>query len=233
MNRITLAGVIAFFAFLEGCASTLQAKPEHTANFLNEQGKLGVAAEAVVPHVHAQTKTNWSAYNKIQLDPVTVSNDVLEELDPEAKEELNQLANAFHNMLSERLSKDYVLVQEPGPGTMVIQVAITHAERSWIAPQFLSKISWQLQALNGVVSYLRGRPAFAGEITIEFSVHDSMTGTLLFAGLDRRVGGQNLFDKEVFNSWGDVQNSLEFWTEQSAYHLCLARKASNCSPPRA
>jgi hypothetical protein len=152
---------------------------------------------------------------------------------PEAKEELNQVANAFTNMLSERLSKDYMLVQEPGPGTMVIQVAIRHAERSWIAPQLLSKISWQLQALNGVVTYFRGKPAFAGEITIEFSVLDSMTGDLLFAGLDRRVGGQNLFDKEVFNSWGDVQNSLEFWTEQSAYHLCLARKGSNCSQPKA
>jgi hypothetical protein len=116
---------------------------------------------------------------------------------------------------------------------MLIQVTIRHAERSWIAPQFLSKISWQLQALNSVVTYFRGKPAFAGEITIEFTVHDSMTGRLLFAGLDRRVGGQNLIDKEVFNSWGDVQNSLEYWTEQSSYHLCLARRGSNCSQPKA
>jgi hypothetical protein len=233
MNRSTLAVVFTFIALLEGCASTLQATSEQEVYFFNEKGKLGVVAEAVVPHVHSQPKTNWSSYDKIRLNPVLVSNDVSGDLLPEAKEELNQVANAFTNMLSERLSKDYMLVQEPGPGTMVIQVAIRHAERSWIAPQLLSKISWQLQALNGVVTYFRGKPAFAGEITIEFSVLDSMTGDLLFAGLDRRVGGQNLFDKEVFNSWGDVQNSLEFWTEQSAYHLCLARKGSNCSQPKA
>lgn len=233
MDRLSLGLSIAFLALLEGCASTLQARPEHRSDFFNDQARLGVAAEAVVPHVHAQTKTDWSAYDKIQLNPVTVSNEVSEELGPEAKEELSQLANVFHDMLSERLSKDYILVQEQGSGTMVIQVAVKHAERSWIAPQFLSKISWQLQALNSIATYFRGKPAFAGEITIEFTVLDSMTGRLLFAGLDRRVGGQNLFDKEVFNSWGDVQNSLEFWTEQSAYHLCVARKGSSCSPPKA
>ena len=233
MNRITLASVIALFALLEGCASTLQAKPEQAAKFLNEKGQLGVVAEAVVPHVHTKTKTNWSAYNKIQLSPIIVSSDLFEELGPDSKEELNELAKTFHNMLSERLSKDYVLVQERAPETMVIQVMVRRAERSWIAPQLLSKISWQLQAVNSVVTYFRGKPAFAGEMTIEFTVHDSLTGELLFAGTDRRVGGQNLFNKEVLNSWGDAQNSVEFWIEQSAYHLCVVRNGKNCSQPKA
>ena len=90
-----------------------------------------------------------------------------------------------------------------------------------------------MQALNSMLTYFRGKPAFAGEITVEFAVHDSLTGELLFAGTDRRVGGQKLFDKQVFNSWGDVRNSLKFWTEQSAYHLCLARRGSNCTQPKA
>lgn len=233
MNQSKLGLVIALFAFLQGCASTLQATPEQQSDFFRAKGQLGVAAEAVVPHVHTQTKTDWSIYTKIQLNPIVVPKNVSEQLSPEGKEELNQLAKTFHDMLSERLSKDYILIQEPGPGTMVIQVAIIDTERSWLAPQLLSKISWQLQALNGLVTYFRGKPAFAGEVTIEFTVYDSMTGQLLFAGLDRRVGGQNLFDKEVFNSWGDVQNSLEFWTEQSAYHLCLARKGAHCPQPKA
>ena len=106
-------------------------------------------------------------------------------------------------------------------------------ERSWVAPAVLSKVSWQLQLLNSVLTYFRGKPAFAGEITIEFTVHDAQKGDLLLAGTDRRVGGQNLFNKEVFNSWGDVQNSLEFWTEQSAYQLCVARRGTNCVQPKA
>ena len=116
---------------------------------------------------------------------------------------------------------------------MVIEASLIHAEPSWVAPALLTKVSWQLQALNRAWTYFRGKPAFAGEITVEFTVRDSVTGELLFAGTDRRVGGQNLFDSEVFNRWGDVQNSLEFWTEQSAYQLCSARRKTNCTPPKA
>ena len=54
MNRITIAAVIGFFALLEGCASTFQAKSEQEASFFDEKGKFGVASEAVIPHVHSQ-----------------------------------------------------------------------------------------------------------------------------------------------------------------------------------
>jgi hypothetical protein len=233
MNRLQLAIIVASIGLLEACASTLQAKPEQQAEFLNDQAEHGVASEAVVPHVHAHTKINWAAYDKVELRPIIVSHELSTELSRKDEEELNELVNVFYELLSQRLSQDYVLVDQPTSGAILMEVAITHAERSWIAPQFLSKVSWQLQALNSLARYFRGKPAFAGEVTIQFTVHDSLTGELLFAGIDRRVGGQNLFDKEVFNSWGDVQNSLEFWTEQSAYQLCLARRGSNCSPPKA
>ena len=233
MNRITVALLIALLALVEGCASTLQAKPEHQSDLFKDNAKLGIAAEAVVPHVHAPSKVNWSAYDKIHLKPVVISDVFSSQVSREQEEDLTQLANSFYDMLYQKLSEDYVLVEQPALGSMLIQVAITHAERSWIAPAFLSKVSWQLQALNSVLTYFRGKPAFAGEISIDFTVHDALTGELLFAGTDRRVGGQNLFNKEVFNSWGDVQNSLEFWTEQSAYQLCLARRGTNCTQPKA
>lgn len=233
MNRITVALLIAVLALTEGCASTLQAKPEHQSDLFKDNAKLGIAVEAVVPHVHAPSKVNWSAYDKIHLQPVVIWDVFSSQVSREQEEDLKQLANSFYDMLYQKLSEDYVLVEQPALGSMLIQVTITHAERSWIAPAFLSKVSWQLQALNSVLTYFRGKPAFAGEISIDFTVHDALTGELLFAGTDRRVGGQNLFNKEVFNSWGDVQNSLEFWTEQSAYQLCLARRGTNCTQPKA
>ena len=233
MNHIKVALLIALLALAEGCASTFQAKPVHQSNFFKDSAKLGIAAEAVVPHVHAPAKINWSAYDKIHLNPVIIWDGFSSQLSREQEENLHRVANSFYDMLYQKFSKDYVLVEHPAPGAMLIEVAITHAERSWIAPAFLSKVSWQLQALNSVWTYFRGKPAFAGEISIEFTVQDSLTRELLFAGTDRRVGGQNLFDKEVFNSWGDVQNSLEFWTEQSVYHLCVARRGTNCTQPKA
>lgn len=232
MNRIQVTLLIALLALAEGCASTLQAKPERQSDFFKDNARLGIAAEVVVPHVHAPSKVNWSAYDKIHLNPVIIRDGLSSQLSREQREDLNRLADSFYDMLYQKLSIDYLLVEQPAPGSMLIQVAIAHAEQSWVAPAFLSKVSWQLQALNSLLTYFRGKPAFAGEITVEFTVHDSLTGELLFAGTDRRVGGQKLFDKQVFNSWGDVRNSLEFWTEQSAYHLCLARRGSNCTEPK-
>ena len=233
MGRTHVVLFIGMFALLQGCASTFQAKPENQSNFLEQNASFGIPAEAVVPHVHARTKINWTAIDKIQLKPVIIDDAFASQLSGEQQAALRLVTFSFHDMLSQRLSHDYTLVEQPEPGAMSIEVAITHAEQSWLAPQLLSKVSWQLQALNSMVTYFRGKPAFAGEITIEFKIYDSLTGELLFAGIDRRVGGQNLFNKEAFNSWGDVQNSLEYWTEQSAYHLCAARQASNCSRPKA
>jgi uncharacterized protein DUF3313 len=225
--------LISFFALLEACASTYQAKPENPSTFLQDNAKFGIPVDAVVPHVHARSKVNWAAYNKIQVKPIVINDGFASQLSRDQEAEIRLLTKSFYDMLGERLSKDYALVEEPTPGAMIVQLVITQAEPSWIGPQLLSKVSWQLQAVNSVVRYFRGKPAFAGEITIQFTVHDPMTGEMLFAGTDRRVGGQNLFDRELINSWGDVQNSLEFWTEQSAYHLCLARRGSNCAAPKA
>lgn len=233
MKRIQVVLLIAVFSLLQACASTFQAKPEAQSDFLEQNAKFGIPADAVVPHVHARSKVHWAAYDKIQVKPIVINDGFASQLSRDQEGEIRLLAKSFYDMLVERLSKDYALVEEPTPGAMTVQIAITQAEPSWIGPQFLSKVSWQLQAVNSVVRYFRGKPAFAGEITIQFTVHDPMTGQLLFAGTDRRVGGQNLFDRELLNSWGDVQNSLEFWTEQSAYHLCLARRGSNCAAPKA
>jgi hypothetical protein len=233
MTCIQVALLLALFALLEGCASTFQAKPEQPSAFLEDNAKFGILADAVVPHVHARMKINWSAYDKVYLKPIIIEDGFASRLSGEQKEDLRPLANSFYEMIYQRLSQDYAMVEHPAPGAMAVQVAITHAERSWLVPQFLSKVSWQLQALNSVLTYFREKPAFAGEITIGFTIHDSMTGELLFAGTDRRVGGQNLFDKEVFNSWGDVQNSLEFGPSSQPTNCAWPRQRSNCSKPKA
>jgi hypothetical protein len=100
MNRLQLVIIVASFGLLEACASTIQAKLQQQSDFLKDKAKLGIAAEAVVPHVHAQTKVNWPAYDKIQLDPVVIADDFSAALSAEQEKDLKQLANAFHDMLA-------------------------------------------------------------------------------------------------------------------------------------
>jgi len=88
-----IAFLIILLGLTTGCASTLQAKPERLTQAFQEHVKEGLVAEAVVPHVHPPIKVNWSAYDKVYLRPVTISDGFSSDLRPEEKEELRALAH--------------------------------------------------------------------------------------------------------------------------------------------
>lgn len=224
-----------FAVLLTGCGSTMQARSVQPSGFLEEHRSLLTAGEkgkeALVRY--RNPKTDWASYDKIVLEPVAIWDDPTRRLSPEQREDLQRLADSFYNTLHLKLSKDYQIVAKPAPGAMRIQAAITHGEKSTLALTFASKAVWQLQAVNTIWTGFSGKPAFAGEVTVEFKVQDADTGELLAAGMDRRVGGQQLFEKEVLNSWGDVKNSLEFWADATVYRLCTLRGGANCVEPKA
>jgi hypothetical protein len=234
MNRIQCLVVIALLGVAEGCSSTFQAKQVQPSEFLKpHQEKLAMASEGDHLRAYKNPNADWARYHKIVLKPVVIWDGFSAQLDADQREDLQRLADSFYDKLYVKLSKDYELIERSSTDAMLIQVAITHAEKSWVAPAFLSKASLELQVLNTVWTWFSGKPVFAGEITFEFTVQDSQTSELLVAGADRRVGGQNPFDKELFNSWGDAKNSLEFWSDLSAYQFCVLRKAAGCVQPKA
>ena len=169
---------------------------------------------------------------KILLEPVTIWGAATSTLSSEQQEDLQRLVDSFYHTLALKLSKDYEMVETPSPRTMRIQAALTHGERGVTKLTLVSKVIPQARTANLLWTFASGKPAFAGEGTIEFIVKDAQTGELLSAGADRRVGGTNLFDKEAFNSWGEMKNILEFWTDASVYRLCVLRGGANCVKPK-
>ena len=234
MNRIQLSLVIALVGFAGGCSSTFQAKHVQPSDFLKpHHAKLVNAPQGDVLRTYKNPNVDWPSYRRIMLKPVMIWDGFSSRLTHQERDELQRLADSFYGKLYQKLSRDYEMIEQPEANTMVIQVAITHAEKSWVAPALLSKASLELQVLNSAWTFFSGKPAFAGEITFEFTVHDAQTTELLVAGADRRVGGQNLIDKELFNAWGDANNSVEFWSDLSAYQFCVLRKATGCIQPKA
>lgn len=224
----------AAIALLTGCTSTIQARDVQPSSYLaGYRSELKQGPKEGALQAYKNPKANWTTYHKILLAPVIIWDGGPSNLDRQQRGDLQRLADSFYNMLYLRLADDYEMVEKPSADTLRIQVAITHAEEAWVAPALASKVIPQLRAADTLWSFASGKPAFAGEIAIEFKVHDAQTAELLAAGADRRVGGQSLIDKEVLNSWGDVKNSLEFWTEGAAYRLCVLRGATGCVEPRA
>lgn len=225
----------ALVVLTTGCVSTMHARDVQQSGANSEHQALltDVKNDRAALKGYRNPVANWRAYDKILLEPVTIGDDFASTLNTNQREELKNLSDDFYAKLRENLSKQYQITDQPTAGTMRYRVSITHAEQSWMTLAVLTKAVWQLQAANTLWALTRGKPAFAGEVTAEFTITDAVTGELLDVGVDRRVGGQNLLDREVFNSWGDVKNSLNYWADSSAYRLCGTRGDTNCVEPKA
>lgn len=232
-TQIILFGALAVLT--TGCVSTMHARDVQQQGPSTEHQALlaDVTDDRAALKGYRNPVANWRAYDKILLEPVVISDDFVSTLNTEQRDDLKKLTESFYAKLRENLAKHYQITDRPTAGTMRYRVSITHAEQSWMTLAVLTKAVWQLQAANTLWALTRGKPAFAGEVTAEFTITDAVTGELLEVGVDRRVGGQNLLDKEVFNSWGDVKNSLNYWADSSAYRLCGTRGDANCVEPRA
>ena len=71
--------------------------------------------------------------------------------------------------------------------------------------------------------------ARAGEITLEMKFTDSMTGQLLAAALDRRVGGKN--PSTIVDVWANADEALQFWSKLVAFRLCTGKQLAGCVNP--
>lgn len=232
-TQMMLFGALA--VLMTGCVSTMHARDVQQHVPISEHQALltDVKDDRAALKAYRNPVANWRAYDKILLEPITIGEDFASTLKPEQRDDLKKLSESFYTKLHDNLSKEYQLVEKLTAGTMRYRVVITHAEQSWTPLAVITKAVWQLQAANTLWALTRGKPAFAGEVTAEFTITDAVTGELLEVGVDRRVGGQNLLDREVFNSWGDVKNSLNYWADSSAYRFCGTRGGANCVEPKA
>jgi len=226
--------MIVGLAFLSGCAATKQARSVDVSGFLIEYKPLlkSGGKDQFVLLRYIKPNVDIKGYKKILLEPVTLWGDP-EISVKENRQDLQTLSDSFYVTLKQDLSKDYEMVEVIGPDTLRIQVAITHGEKSKVGLSFVSKVIPQARVLNALWSFGSGKPAFTGAASAEVKITDAQTGELLAAAADKRVGGQKLFDKEVFSSWGDVQNAFEFWGDLMVFRLCNFRGDTNCVKPKA
>ncbi len=220
---------------LAGCAHSYQARRVTPTSFLGLSASLlekGKTRDDPLL-VYQRAGTDWSSYDKILLDPIEIWT---MDSSPSADQwsDIQKLAGNFRQMLMDRLGKSYRLVDAPQAGAMRIRVAMVDA-RPANAPFKVAKTVAPLTAVTvaGTAwTFITGKPAFGGEVSIEFMVHDSVTGELLSAGADRRVGGDQI-GMATFTTWGDAEAIITLWSDLAAYRLCLNRGGTDCRRPRA
>lgn len=233
MKGVFLAIGLTIAALLAGCATTQQAENVQVDSFLASYRSLLVQDNndnRAILH-YDDPNADWAAYHKMKLLPVQFLTDPRTEYSAQQKKELQQLVDEFSTTLYEKLSRDYTMVQKPGPGVLQMQMAISHGAPSRVALALVSKLPGPQRLANTVYSKASGKPAFSGGVTLELVIKDAATGTLLAAAADRQVGNMRIFKPHAFDSWGDVENALHFYADSIVWHLCKARGDSHCNKP--
>jgi len=222
-RTVRICGAAAAFALvtaLSACTTTQAAKVElpHgrcaylAPNICSEltPGKTGqVSLRYLAPNV------NWSQYTKVMISPITIWGGVKNEV---GAADAQYLANYLYQAMVKQVGAKFQLVDEPGPDVMKLQIAITNAETAVPVLRTISMLIPQARALATLKYVATGSYPFVGSAQGEAEVTDSVTGQVLVAGVDRRIGGGSL---QTAAQWqlGDAQNVMDSWAALTATRL--------------
>jgi Protein of unknown function (DUF3313) len=229
---LVIIGVFASVFVVSGCAATLRARGVDESGFLGaDYALLKPGGEEQAQRVYRRPDVDWAKYRNVLLDPVTVWKGKESTGQGISAQDEQVLVNYFYSVIRGALEKQgFSMVSSPQANTLRVQVAITKAEESDVALNVISTVIPTLHAVSSLDQLATGKPAFVGEGQIEVKVTDSLTGQLLAAGIDHRVGGKSL-DASMMTSWGAVESMMRLWANHGSYNLCRLQRRTDCVLP--
>ena len=209
---------------LTGCPTTRQTRSVERSGFLGDYSQLREGERGEAQLVFIKPGVPWARYTSVTIDPVTIwaaSDTDVANVAPEDRQLLTDYLDAS---LRNSLSKDYRVVDRPGPGTLRLRVAITDAKGARVVLNTVSKIVPQLRLLTTVGGLASGTQALVGRAGVEGEIVDSLTGERLAAAVDSRAGTKAL--RGGVSTWADVQNAFDYWSDRLRTRLEELRKGS-------
>lgn len=158
---------------------------------------------------------DWRKYKAVIIEPVTFWGDEEGGASAEVRQEL---VNEFETVLKQEFGKKFQVVTRPGPGVMTLSVGMTKAESATPVLRSISMIVPQARALSTGAYLVSGQFPFVGTAQVEGKVEDSVSGQVLAAIVDKRLGGGSPTAGFQWQ-WGDVENAMQHWSEHHADRL--------------
>jgi uncharacterized protein DUF3313 len=224
VNALGLIILIGFVA--AGCATTTHESPNIVERVQGEtpagpppNGFLGSDYSLLHPAAEGSDQKaelayisqngNFASYSKIMIAPVTYWADNDSDIDAQNQQ---ALCDYFDNVLREHFSKNFTLVDQPGPGVAKLSVALIDASSATPVLRTVSVVIPQARVLNVLQSGLTGHYAFVGSATGAAKLTDSVSGTLLAAWEDQQLGGLAIKNAAVWQ-WGDAEHAMDYWAD--------------------
>jgi Protein of unknown function (DUF3313) len=187
--------------------------------------KPGQSDQAALGYVNPNAQ--WASYDKIMLEPVEFWDGEKSRVSPSDQ---HMLTAYFYNQLKQDLSQNFTLVDQGGPGVMVVQVALINAKTATPVMRSVSLVIPQIRLVNSLQSLATGSYAFVGSAEAAWKVTDSQTGDLLGAAIDQREGGTAISSAAQWQ-WGDAENAMNLWAQKTAARLEQLRSPASAASP--
>jgi Protein of unknown function (DUF3313) len=223
-------GLLSFMLvglLLAGCSQTVTPSPNifqrtqgQTAAVPPPSGFLGNDYSLLTPLAegsdqqvmlrYTNAHVNWSNYNAIIITPVTfwaVDDSKVSPADQRT------LCNYFDKVLVKDIGKNFAIVDQPGPGVAKLSAASTDATSAVPVLRTISLVSPQARVLSLIKMATTGTYPFVGSAQGAAKLTDSVSGQLLEAWADKRMGGASLKSVDVF-WWGDAESAMDYWANR-------------------
>ena len=206
--------LVVVLLLVAACAARHARQPPDSSGFLDDYSLLRPGQPGDVAFVYRNPDAQWTSYDKVLLEPVTLWRSGRNALAAVPEGDLLRLIEDLQTAVRRHLGDQFEIVDRPRPGTMRIRLAITEA-----------------RATDPVLDVLRGRGEgdatqgtgplhpetrrFIEKAHIEGEIRDAGTDRLLAAGVDRRRRKGAL----PINTWADVDRALDFWAQRMCARL--------------
>ena len=206
-----------------GACATMQERSTTTTGFLGDYSQLKEGGDGRALLVYIDPQADFKSYKRIIVDPVKLYASSEHSMENVSVEDRQKLLNYADASIREHLAKDYVIVQNSGPGVMRLRVALTEADSSYVVLDTVSTVMPIGLALAGLQTAATGSCSFVGSAGVEAEMQDSQTGKRLFAAVDRRGGGKITGKGDKFDEWHTVKNAVDYWVERLQTRLAEER----------
>src|SRR5947199_117552 len=223
-TRFLAAGACA--GLLAACTTTQQAavvQSDIKCGFLGPAcGQLTPGQERQIALRYVNPAAKWTQYTKIMIQPVTFWGD---ESSKVSAEDQQRMVNFLYTALDQELAKQFRVVDQDGPDVMKLQVALIHFAAANPGLRPMRMVVPKARLLSTVKKGATGSYPFVGGAQAGFKLTDSVTGEILVAGVDRRIGGGNVSTAAQWE-WGDAENVMKEWAKLAVERLSAWTKGT-------
>jgi Protein of unknown function (DUF3313) len=212
----------------QGSAKQQDKISSRQSGFLGDYSKLQPDPQDPDLLIYRESPDVLKNSSKFILDPVIVY------LLPEAQqrgidpEDLAKLAQYFSKAITDELTKSgrYEIVTDPGPGVMVLRVAITNVQPTGGKTNAAVKGAATAASVAVAPGASLAVPRLSvGRVAIEGEIDDSVSGERMAAFMTSKSGRRYFSGLNTYKKWGDIEAAFRAWAKNFRERLDKAHGA--------